>query len=67
MNLPNAQVRQYIYGIVVATIPVLLLLSLITPEQVGAWLQLAAAILGLGATGTAGVAVTQQRRSGTLD
>lgn len=62
----NDKQRQYAYRIVVAAIPVLLLLKLVTPDQVGVYLNLAAAILGLGTTATAGVALTRQREDGIL-
>jgi len=65
-NDGNAQLRQYIYGIVVAAIPVLLLIGLVTSDQVEVYLQLAAAILGLSTTTVATVKVAQQRKAGLL-
>ena len=67
MTLPNAQTRQYIYSVVVAAVPVLLLLGVITPSDVEIWLQLAAALLGLTTTATAAFALKQQRRTGEVD
>lgn len=67
MKLPSAQVRQYLYGVVVAAVPLLLILGVIVPEDVEVWLQLAAAILGLGTTATAGAALTRQRKTGTVE
>lgn len=51
--VPDPAVRRYIYGVVVALIPVLVGFGLISPEQVQLWLNLAAAVLGLGATALA--------------
>lgn len=65
-NLPNPEIRQYAYSVVVAAVPVLLLLGVIAPEDVEVWLRLVAAVLGLSTTVTAAVAITRQRRDGTL-
>lgn len=62
----NAQQRQWIYGIVVAALPLLVVLKLINPADVPLWLALAGAVLGTGAAGTAFVAVRKQRKDGTL-
>lgn len=60
------KVRQYIYGIVVAAIPLLLIAGLIAPEQAALWLNLGAAVLGLGTTTTAAAAITSQRKNNIL-
>jgi hypothetical protein len=62
----TAAARQYVYSIVVAAIPVLLLLGLVTSDQVEVYLQLAAALLGLGTTTVATVKISQQRKAGIL-
>ena len=46
-------VRRYLYGVVLAFIPILVLFGLISPESVQLWLNLAAAVLGLGTTALA--------------
>lgn len=48
MNLHDPAIRRYVYGIVVAAIPILLLVGLITPDYVQPLLNAAAAVLGLG-------------------
>jgi hypothetical protein len=53
--IPDPAVRRWLYGVVVAMIPVLVLFGLISPESVQLWLNLAAAILGLGTTALATV------------
>lgn len=62
----NDKQRQYVYGIIIALIPILVSLKAITPDQVHQYLNLAAQILGFGAAGTAGVALTRQRKDGIL-
>lgn len=64
---PTPQQRQWLYGVVVAALPLLVVLKLVQPEDVSLWLSLAAAVLGTGAAGTAFVAVRKQRRDGTLE
>ena len=46
-------VRRYLYGVVLAFIPILVLFGLISPESVQLWLNLTAAVLGLGTTALA--------------
>jgi hypothetical protein len=53
--IPDPAVRRWLYGVVVAMIPVLVLFGLISPESVQLWLNLAAAVLGLGTTALATV------------
>lgn len=60
----NAQLRQYLYGIITVAVPILVVYGIVKAEDVPMWIALAAAVLG---TGTATVAVTKQRRDGTLD
>ena len=49
----TAQTRTYLYGVAVAAIPILVTIGAIAPDQAALWLNLAAAILGLGTAGTA--------------
>jgi hypothetical protein len=53
MNVKDPAIRRYVYGIVAAVIPLLLLTGLITPDAVTPILNAAAAVLGLGAAGLA--------------
>ena len=53
MFIKNPATRKWIYGIVAAVIPVLVILGVLTTEDTQVWLNLAAAILGLGAAGLA--------------
>lgn len=48
MNIQDPAVRRYIYGIVVAAIPLLVILGVIAQNDAQVWLNLAAAALGLG-------------------
>lgn len=64
MKLPNAQVRQYLYGVLIPGLGVLMGYGIIDGNQAALWLSLGGAVLGLG---TATIAVTKQRRDGTLD
>ena len=54
MFIKDPNTRKWIYGIVAATIPVLVILGFVSGEDTQVWLNLAAAVLGLG---TAGLAV----------
>jgi hypothetical protein len=67
MPTPTPKQRQWLYGIVVALLPVLVAFKLIDPDQLPLWLTLAGAVLGTGAAGTALVAVTKQRKNGILE
>ena len=49
----SQQHRTYIYGIVIAAIPILVAAGFIAPDDAQLWLNLAAALLGLGAAGLA--------------
>jgi protein-S-isoprenylcysteine O-methyltransferase Ste14 len=63
----NAKQRQWLYGIVVAALPLLVVFKLVKPEDVPLWLALVGAVLGTGAAGTAFAAVRRQRKDGTLE
>ena len=54
MFIKDPNTRKWIYGIVAAAIPVLVILGFVSGEDTQVWLNLAAAVLGLG---TAGLAV----------
>ena len=56
-------VRQWLYGVVTAALPLLVVFGVVRPEDSAMWLALAGAVLG---TGTAFVALTKQRKDGTL-
>lgn len=62
MKLPSPQVRQYLYGVVTAVLPLLVALKIIDPALVPIWLALAAAILGTVGGGVAFTALRQQRK-----
>lgn len=47
------QHRTYIYGIIIAAIPILVAAGFIAGDQAQLWLTLAAAVLGLGSAGLA--------------
>lgn len=51
--IKNPQTRRYIYGIVAAAIPILVIVGVISEDQVQLWLTFAAAVLGLGSAGLA--------------
>lgn len=53
MIITDPAVRRWLYGIIAAAIPVLVIAGVIGPDDVQVWLNLAAAILGLGAAGLA--------------
>lgn len=58
--------RQWLYGIIVAAIALAVAYKFIAPEHAPMWLDLAANVLGLGGTGTAGVMLSRQRKDGIL-
>ena len=49
----SQQPRTYIYGIVIAAIPLLVAAGFVAQDEAQLWLNLAAALLGLGAAGLA--------------
>lgn len=53
MFIKDPNTRKWIYGIVAAAIPVLVILGVLAAEDTQVWLNLAAAVLGLGAAGLA--------------
>lgn len=55
--------RQWLYGIATIAVPILVIYGVVDANTAALWVALAAAVLG---TGTATVAVTQQRKDGTL-
>ena len=44
----SQQTRTYIYGIIIAAVPILVAFGFVAEDQAQLWLTLAAAILGLG-------------------
>ncbi|MGV0785092.1 phage holin [Mycolicibacterium sp. XJ775] len=67
ITLPTPAVRQWLYGIVVAVLPLLVVLKVVAPEDVPLWLALAGAVLGTAGAGTAFVALRGQRKDGTVE
>ena len=53
MFIKDPNTRKWIYGIVAAVIPVLVILGFVSGEDTQVWLNLAAAALGLGTAGLA--------------
>lgn len=47
MNITNPKTRTYIYGVLVAAGAVALVYGLVNAEQLGVWLALGGAVLGL--------------------
>ena len=66
VSLLAPKVRQYLYSVTSAVLALLVALKVLDPELVPLGLNLAAAFLGLGASTVAALAVTQQRKDGTL-
>jgi Co/Zn/Cd efflux system component len=60
------QLRQYLYTVTSAVIAILVALRVIDPELVPLGLNLVAAALGLSSSTVAAVAVSAQRKDGTL-
>lgn len=58
--------RQYLYSVTAAVIAVLVALKVVDPGLVPLWTNLVAALLGLGSSTVAALAVHQQRADGTL-
>jgi NAD(P)H-dependent flavin oxidoreductase YrpB (nitropropane dioxygenase family) len=57
------QVRQWLYVILTATVPLLMAYGILDAEKAALWLGMGGAVLG---TGTAAIAVATQRKNGTL-
>ena len=56
MNLPDLtdeKTRAYVYRVIAALIPVLVVVGVVGPEDAAVWLGLAAAVFGFGAAGLA--------------
>lgn len=51
--IPNPDARRYIYTVVIAVIPILVIAGWVAANDVQTWLNLVAAILGLGSAGLA--------------
>lgn len=67
MRLPSPATRQYLYRVVLAVVPLLVIGGILAPAQVDLWLALAAAVLGVGGAGLANTALKRQRENGSLD
>ena len=69
MNIAAAftpAVRQYLYLVTASTLALLVGLRVLDPGLVPLWLSVAGSALGLGSSAVAAVAVTEQRKNGTL-
>lgn len=67
MIITDPAVRRYIYGISVAAIAVLVVLGLLSSDQTQVWLNLVAAVLGLGNGVLALPNTSQGSPGGSLD
>lgn len=61
--LSNPQFRQWVYGLLLAAVPLLMGYGIIDANQAALWLSAAGSVLGLG---TATITVAKQRASGVL-
>lgn len=66
MKLPSPQVRQYLYGLVLTAMPLLVALNIVDPTLVPLWVNLAGAALGTTGGGVAFAAIRGQRKDGTI-
>lgn len=66
LTVLTPQVRQYLYTVTSAVLAVLVALRVVDAEIVPLGLTLAGALLGLGSSTVAAIAVGEQRRNGTL-
>lgn len=66
VSLPSPQVRQYLYGLILTGMPLLVALNIVDPSLVPLWLNLAGAILGTAGTGVAFAALRGQRKDGSV-
>jgi len=66
MQMLTPQVRQYLYAVTSTVIALLVGLNVVDAGQTPLWLNVVAAVLGLGSSTVAAVAVSQQRRDGIL-
>lgn len=67
MIITTPAARRYIYGISIAAIAVLVVLGLVSEDQTQVWLNLVAAILGLGNAGLALPNTSPASPGGPLD
>lgn len=67
MIITKPETRRYLYGVVAAAIPILVLFGLIGPDDVTLWLYLAAAVLGLATPIVALPNTNQTSPGGSLD
>jgi hypothetical protein len=63
-TLANPRFRQWLYGVLLAAVPLLIIYGILDAEQAALWVGAGAAMLGLG---TATGAVAKQRSNGTLN
>ncbi|SDD58122.1 2 TMS Phage Holin (M2 Hol) Family [Mycolicibacterium neoaurum] len=67
----TARQRQWLYGVALAAIALLVTYKIIDPAHAPLWLDLAVNVIGLGvptaATGTATVVLKEQRKDGTVE
>jgi hypothetical protein len=62
--LISPKFRQWLYGVTVVAVPLLVIYGVVSSEDAALWVAMAAAILG---QGTAFTALAQQRKAGRLD
>lgn len=65
LTLPSPAARQWGYRVALALLALFVGLKLVDPAMLPLWADLAAAVLGAGVSGTATVALSQQRKGGT--
>lgn len=61
--LVSPKFRQWLYGVVLVAVPILIAYGVVSAEHAALWAALAAAVLG---QGTAFTALAQQRRAGVI-
>lgn len=66
ITLPSPQARQYLYGLVLTAMPILVTLNIVDPTLVPLWMNLAAAVLGTTGGGVAFAALRGQRKDGSV-
>ncbi len=65
-KLASPRGREYLYALATAALAFAVGYDWIAPDKLPLWLGLVAALFAIGGTGTAFVAVRQQRKDGTL-
>ena len=65
--IPSVKVRLWLYGVVLAVLPLLVTFHYVPVVHVPLWLNLAGAILGTGSAGTALAALTRQLQTGEVE